>query len=120
VLSSPRLRYVDAHHVESPAHDLSGFDVITLAGKKLGEFDGLIVDPPERQIRYLVVHRNGWFGARRLLVPMSSAHLDVDDRAVRVEVESDADCQAFEARDFPRFSDDDLVAALLRRSTSIH
>jgi sporulation protein YlmC with PRC-barrel domain len=118
---SPRLRYIDANHVESRAvQDLAGFDVITVTGQKLGEFDGLIVDPPERRIRYLVVHRNGLFGGRRLLVPMSSGRLDVDHRALQVELETDADCPAFEARAFPKFSDDDLLSVLFQRSSAVH
>ena len=117
---SPRLRYIDASHVESTAQDLTGFDVVTVAGKKIGEFDGLIVDPPERRIRYLVVHRNGLFSRRRLLVPMSSARLDVDHRALRVELESGDECPAFEERAFPPFSDEDLLSVLFPRSTAIH
>ena len=117
---SPHLRYVDINHVESTAHDLAGFEVITLDGKKLGEFDGLIVDPPERQIRYLVVHRNGWFSGRRLLVPMSSARLAVDQRAVQVDLDADAECPSLEEQDLLPFSDEDLLAALFHRSASIH
>ena len=117
---SPRLRYIDADHVESSAQDLAGFDVVTVAGKRLGEFDGLIVDPPERRIWYLVVYRSGLFGRRRLLVPMSAARLDVDHKAVQVELESDTDCPAFDAGAFPPFSDEDVVSALFRRSAAIH
>jgi sporulation protein YlmC with PRC-barrel domain len=111
-----RLRYIDASHVETSDQDLAGFDVITAAGKKLGEFDGLIVDPPERRIRYLVVHRKSLFRERRLLVPMSAARLDVDQRAVQVELESGDDCPAFEAHAFAEFSDDDVVSAMFERT----
>ena len=117
---SSRLRYINANHVESSVEDLAGFDVITEAGKRLGELDGLIVDPPERRIRYLVVHRNGLFGRRRVLVPMASARLDVDHKSLQVELESEADCPAFEPRAFPPFSDEDLVSAVFRRSNAIH
>jgi sporulation protein YlmC with PRC-barrel domain len=113
-----RLRYVDASHVETSARDLEGFDVITAAGKRLGEFDGLIVDPPERRIRYLVVHRASLFGRRRVLVPMSTARLDLDHRALEVELESGADCPAVDVQEFAPMSDDDLLAAMFQRSTS--
>ena len=114
----PRLRYIDAGHVEGRADDLSGFDVVTWTGRKLGALDGLIVDPPERQIKYFVVY-DGGFGRRRL-VPVSSARLDLDRRAVEVDLEADDDCPAFDARTFPRFSDEDVLSAMFRRAISIH
>jgi sporulation protein YlmC with PRC-barrel domain len=113
--SSTRLCYIDASHVETSDQDLAGFDVITAAGKKLGEFVGLIVDPPERRIRYLVVQLQRLFGQRRLLVPLSATRLDVDRRALQVELESSADCADFKAQDFVPFSDQDLLSALFQR-----
>ena len=112
--SSPRLCYIDAGHVEASAQDLSGFDVITAAGHRLGEFVGLIVDPPVRRILYLVVHRIGLFG-QHVLVPMSAARLDVDQRALQVELETGADCRAFKAQEFAPFSDGDMLSALFPR-----
>jgi len=117
--SRARLCYIDAGHVEASAQDLSGFDVITAAGKRLGEFVGLIVDPPVRRVLYLVVHGIGLFGQRRLLVPMSAARLDVDQRALQVELEPGADCRAFKAQEFASFSDGDLLSALFQRPTSV-
>ena len=114
---STRLRYIDASHVEASVRDLVGFDVITEAGKRLGEFVGLIVDPAERRIRYLVVHLKRLFGQQRLLVPMSAARLDVDRRALQVELPSDAHCPTFKAQDFAPFSDEDLVSAMFQGST---
>ena len=114
----PRLRYIDAGHVEGRADDLSGFEVVTEAGRKLGALDGLIVDPPERRIKYFVVYPGGL--GRRRLVPVSSARLDLDRRAVEVDLETDDDCPAFDARTFPRFSDADLLAAMFHRAISIH
>lgn len=114
--SGSRLRYVDASHVEATDLDLAGFDVITEAGKRLGEFDGLIVDPPARRIHFLVVQRGSLFGQRRVLVPMSVARLDRDHRAVEVDVTSSADCPAFDAEEFAPLSDEDMLAALFGRS----
>ena len=111
-----RLRYIDASHVETGYQDLAGFDVITAAGKTLGEFVGLIVDPPERRIRYLVVQLKRLFGQRRLLVPMAATRVDVDHKALEVELESDADCPAFKAKDFAPFSDEDVLSAMFQDS----
>jgi sporulation protein YlmC with PRC-barrel domain len=110
-----RLRYIDASHVETSDQDLAGFDVITTAGKRLGEFVGLVVDPAERRIRYLVVQLKRLVGQRRLLVPMSAARLDVNHRALQVELENGADCPAFDAKAFRPFSDEDVVSAMFQR-----
>ena len=118
--NNPRFRYIDASHVEGTTQDLAGFNVLTATGRKLGELDGLIVDPPERRIRYLVVDRGKLFRQRRLLVPMSSVRLDVDHRALLVDLESGTECPDFEERAFPAFSDEDVLSALFRRSSAIH
>jgi sporulation protein YlmC with PRC-barrel domain len=113
MLEYPSLRYIDASHVESGATDLAGFDVRTTSGRKLGQLDGLIVDPPERSIRFAVVQRRGGRRGRRLLVPLSVAQLDVDQKSLQVDVESDADCSEFDAEAFPEFSKTDSQSALL-------
>ena len=113
MLEYPSLRYIDASHVETDATDLTGFDVRTTSGRKLGELAGLIVDPPERSIRFAVVQRRGGRRGRRLLVPLSVAQLDLDRRSLQVDVESDADCSEFDARAFPEFSKTDSQSAIL-------
>ncbi len=113
--SGTRLCFIDAGHVEATAQDLSSFDVITAAGKRLGKFVGLIVDPPVRRIVYLVV-KLGLFGHRRVLVPMSLARLDVDHRAVEVDLANDEPCPAFDPQKYPPLSDEDTLAALFGRS----
>jgi sporulation protein YlmC with PRC-barrel domain len=112
MLEYPSLRYIDASHVETGATDLTGFDVLTTEGRKLGELDGLIVDPPERSIRYAVVQRSNR-RRQRLLVPISLAQLDVDRKSLQVDVESDEQCAAFDAEAFPSFSTEDSQSALL-------
>lgn len=113
MLEYPSLRYIDASHVETDATDLGGFDVRTTSGRKLGQLDGLIVDPPERSIRFAVVQRRGGRRHQRLLVPFSVAQLDIDRKSLHVDVESDADCSEFDDTAFPEFSKSDSQAALL-------
>ena len=113
MLECPSLRYIDASHVESGVTDLSGFDVLTTTGRKLGALDGLIVDPPERSIRFAVVERGGRRHRERLLVPLHIAQLDVDRKALHVDVENDVDCPTFDAGVFPAFSIADSQSALL-------
>jgi hypothetical protein len=106
------LRYIDASHVESGVTGLAGFEVLTATGRKLGNLDGLIVDPPERSIRYAVVRRSRRL-PERLLVPLTVAQLDIEGKALQVDVENDADCTEVEAGAFPEFSTRDSQSAIL-------
>ena len=112
MLDYPSLRYIDASHVESGVTDLTGFEVLTSHGKKLGDLDGLIVDPPERSIRYAVVDRGGRHRRERLLVPLTVAQLDMDRKALQVDLEGEIDCAEFEAGTFPEFSTVDTQSAI--------
>jgi sporulation protein YlmC with PRC-barrel domain len=113
MLDYPSLRYIDASHVATDATDLAGFEVLTVSGRKLGALDGLIVDPPERSIRFAVVDRPSRPHPERCLVPLSLAQLDVKRKALRVDVASDFEFAAFDAAEFPSFSITDSQEALL-------
>ena len=58
--TSPRLCYLDAARVAGPAGELAGATVETSAAEPLGTLDGVLIDPDERRVRYLVVERTGW------------------------------------------------------------
>ena len=113
MLEYPSLRFIDASHVASGLTDLTGFDVLTATGRKIGAFDGLIVDPPERAIKFAVVDRGGRARSQRLLVPLTLAQIDLHRKALQVDVDSDAECAAVDVGDFPEYSDDDFQAAFL-------
>jgi sporulation protein YlmC with PRC-barrel domain len=106
------LRYIDASHVASGVTDLAGFEVLTANGRKLGALGGLIVDPPERSIRFAVVDRHNQPHPERLLVPIGIAQLDVRQKALRLDLDG-VECSAFDPEDFPEFSIQDSQAALL-------
>ncbi len=108
---TPRLRFLDNSQLESPL--VEPLDVRTQAGTKIGTFDGVIVDPVERRVRYLVVDRGRFFHSR-CLIPMPAARIDAQHHALSIDID-DADSQAWEQFDpvtFPRFSDDDLITAM--------
>lgn len=108
---APRLCFVASDRLEAPL--VEPLDVRTREGIKIGRFDGVIVDPAERRIRYLVVDKGRWFH-ERCLIPMPSARVDAEHRALSIDVD-DADSQEWERFDpvtFPRFSDDDLITAM--------
>ena len=112
MLEYPSLRFIDASHVASGLTDLTGFDVLTATGRKLGAFDGLIVDPPERAIKFAVVDGGG-AASQRLLVPLTLAQIDLRRKALQVDLDSDKDCAAVDVREFPEYSDEDFQAAFL-------
>jgi len=108
---APRLRFLDNSQLESPL--VEPLVVRTQAGIKIGTFDGVIVDPAERRVRYLVVDR-GRFFHERCLIPMPSARVDAEHHSLSIDVDA-ADSQdwpRFDPVTFPVFSDDDLITAM--------
>ena len=110
-VADARLRFVENSQLESPL--VEPLDVRTQAGVKIGTFDGVIVDPAQRRVRYLVVDR-GRFFHQRCLIPMPSTRVDAEHHSLNIDVD-DADSQEWQQFDpgaFPRFSDDDLITAM--------
>ena len=114
------LRYLDANAVQCPAGKLEGLRLIGLDDKSLGSIDGVLIDPVRRKLRYYVVAATRLFNRRRYLVPADDLTVKIgDDGALRVETSSEnIDRLRFDARSIPRFSDDDLMAALFSPQTT--
>ena len=60
--------------------------VRTATGRVLGRLRGLIIDPMNQHLRYLVVRASGLF-SQATLVPAVTPRVDFDDRAIEVDVE---------------------------------
>ncbi len=105
-----RLRYLDADDVDDSTVDFSGMDVRGSDGSKLGDIDGFIVEPTTGRVYHLVIDSGGWFTSRRFLLPIGHAQLDLQDRALRVDVARDSlnSYPEFDERRFEAFTDDDL------------
>lgn len=111
----PGLRYLDAHHVDTPAGRLEGTVLVSPTKVRLGKLDGILVDPLRRQARYYVVQtKRGFLSSRHCLLPMTASRLDRDQHTLEVDVESDEMRQLHQVEpdDLPRFSDEDLLTAL--------
>ena len=96
--SSHPLCFVESRQLEAPFVD--HLDVWTSQGRRIGSFDGVVVDPEENRARYLVVDR-GRFRPNRCLIPLP-ARLDVVHHALCVDTD-DVDPAAlpeFDARLF--------------------
>jgi hypothetical protein len=111
----PRLRYLDAHRVDTPAGRLDGAVLVSPGKAKLGTLEGVLVDPQQRQVRYYVVEsKHGFFSSRHYLLPLTATRLDRDHHTLEVDVEADEiqELPDVDPDDLPRFSDDDLLTAL--------
>jgi len=103
---SRRLCYLDTTQIEGPLGDFDRAEVRTGADGKVGHLDGIVVDPTERRIRYLVVDNERYLNHRRYLVPIGSTRVDIERRALCVEGD-DVDlgeCAEFDRDAFRTFS----------------
>ncbi|HET7695938.1 MAG TPA: PRC-barrel domain-containing protein [Vicinamibacterales bacterium] len=108
------MRYIGADHVDTPQGALQGTMVVGPRHEPVGTLDGLVIDPIEKQVRYLVVRSRKLLRSRRHLVPLTPARLDAERKTLHVDVGPD-DLRRFQeisADTFERYSDDDLIAAL--------
>jgi hypothetical protein len=108
-----RLRYLSADHLEGPLAETK-LDVRDHADRPLGRFDGVIFDPIAGHARYLVVDDTRLFRHNRYLVPIDPTQVDIEHRALRVEM-NDTQPIAFDANAIPAFSDEDLLDAMFRK-----
>lgn len=107
------LCYLEASRVQSPAGVLSNLDVLTPDGEPLGSIEGVVIDAPARRVRYLDVKTPGWLRHRRYLLEADQlAHLDPERGALRLRASTDDAAVDLDADALPRFSEDDLLAAM--------
>ena len=64
--------------------DPRGFDVLGSDGKKLGKVRQLIGDVEAMKVRYLTIELDRKLGKGQVLVPVGHAHIDPNERRVRV------------------------------------
>jgi len=112
-----QLRYLSATDVEGPLPTFEGFEVRDRQDRRIGKLDGIIIDPSERRVRYLVVNERTFVRRHRVLLPLESARVDAERAALHVDLDTDDldDLQEFDTRRFPTFSDDDLITAIFAR-----
>jgi len=85
-VETPKLQYFETAQVAGiPGERLT---VRVANGPVLGRFQGLILDPFNQQLRYLVIRASGWFG-KTILVPAFSPRIDVADRAIEIDANDD-------------------------------
>ena len=118
--SVERLKYVDAHNVDTPAGRLDGAVLISPTHATLGKLDGVLIDPRHRKVRYYVVETRDRSSSRHCLLRLTATRLDCDRRTLEVDIEAD-EIQRLDNVEpdlLPRFSDDDLMTTLFHSSAS--
>jgi len=110
---SNRLRYVPADRIEFPLPS-GPIDVRDRQNKPLGLFDGVIYDTTARHVCFLVVETGGFLRHHRYLLPVDPTRVDMEHRALRVEVDrKELDrLPEFNIHLIPQFSDADFMRAL--------
>jgi PRC-barrel domain protein len=113
-LQGSDLRYVAADNIDTPAGRLDGTVVVDALHHPIGKLDGIVLDPIGRRVRAYIVESSGWLFSRLYLVPPDSARLDRDRHELEVDLDEEGvkHLDEMQPQMFPRFSDDDLMAAM--------
>src|SRR6188474_1489564 len=96
------LRYLETGRLDAPL--FNPLEILTRHGLKLGTFDGVVVDPTARCVRYVVVDRGRIFHERRL-IPFVPLRVDAEHHALYIEFDEiePSQWQKFDARTYPPF-----------------
>jgi hypothetical protein len=117
-VNAAQLRYLDASRVMGPAGLMSAIDVRTRDDEPVGCVHGVLIDPEQRKLRYLVVEASEGLDHRRYLLPLdATATIKPAGHTLCVELESDdfSALDEFDMDAFRQFSDEDAVAPTLTR-----
>jgi sporulation protein YlmC with PRC-barrel domain len=107
------LSYLDASKVTSPAGVLSELDVLSAEGQRLGSIEGVVIDAAGRHVHYLAVRLSGWLGRRRYLVQADQLG-QIEGKGLRLLVDlRNAVVHGLDASAIRKFSDEDVVTAML-------
>jgi|SRR5687767_4967610 len=105
----PSLRYARPPDLGPACRRLPRVDVLNTRDERVGAFDGVLLSATSDQPLYLVLHRRGSDGQRRL-IPIASAWFDQTAEVIRLD---DADVQsasAFDAEEFERMTPTEVSA----------
>jgi sporulation protein YlmC with PRC-barrel domain len=100
------LCYLDNSQIEGPLEEFEGVEVRNRGDRKIGRLDGIVIDPTEGLVRYLVVNDGGLIWNRKYLLPLDGTRVDAEHRALCVEVDRAdlAGCEKFNSDSFRAFS----------------
>lgn len=112
--TTPDLCYLKAQHVELPAGSLAGLEVCSRDDEKLGDIDGVLIEPSARRVRYFVVKSSGWLSKERYLLPIEDlASVDRDRNVLRIGARADeVPRHSFQLDEVRPFTDEDVVTVM--------
>jgi hypothetical protein len=112
--AQPRLCYLDAARVGTPAGRLAEVTLCGRDGAPLGTLDGVLISPAERRVCYLVVESERLEGTRRYLVPADALiRMECERGALRLEADTDSSAIGEVDLDtIPPMTEDDVIAAM--------
>jgi hypothetical protein len=102
---SAKLCYLDATQISGPIKDFEDVEIKDRRHGTIGRLDGIVIDPAEQRVRYLVVDNERFVG-RRYLMPLDAAQLDVEHHTLWVDGDDApfAFYEEFDREDFRGFS----------------
>ena len=114
------LRYLEADHVKCRAGSLAGFRVCTEDAQPIGHVRGVLINPAERRVAFLVLDAPGLFKSKRYLLPFDAgAVVAPDPKTLQVAGRRDElDLETFSPKSVEEFSDDDLLTTMFSSRTS--
>jgi hypothetical protein len=110
------LCYLSAQHVARPGGTLAGLELCNSEHESVGTVDGVLIDAPQRRVRYFVVRLKP---SDHALLPIDEVvHVQSDTGVPRLEAGPGARLLQFDPRTVRPFSADDAVTSMFAKSTS--
>jgi uncharacterized protein YrrD len=112
-ITTPDLCYLKAQNVEIPAGKLADLEVCSRDDEKLGDLDGVLIEPSARRVRYLVVKPSGWFRGRYLLPVQDVTRVERDQNVLRIEAPAaEVSRETFTPDAVRPFTDEDVITVM--------
>lgn len=110
------LCYLSAQHVARPGGTLAGLELCNSEHESVGTVDGVLIDPPERRVRYFVVKLKP---EDHVLLPVDEiVHVDSETGVPHLATAPGARLLRFDPRTVRPFSPDDAVTSIFASSAS--
>jgi hypothetical protein len=110
------LCYLSAQHVARPGGTLAGLELCNSEHESVGTVDGVLIDAPERRVRYFVVELRP--SAHALLPIDEVVQVDSDGGVPRLEAGPGARLLQFDPQTVRPFSPDDALTSMFPRSNN--
>ena len=111
-LEGLRLRYLKAERVDTPFGTLASLALVSPTDENLGNVEGVLIDPLEREVCYFVVESRRLLKTHRYLLPLKPFRIDSEALHLELEPADLRQLPEVQSDSFAQFSDEDLLAAL--------